>query len=246
MSSMSSQQSLEALFSHPSNCLVQKTYSIAKVLCLKQSVIRDCFSQYQRFFAFPGEFTMLTKPIYKITLLGDFAVGKTSLRHRFMGDFFDTSYMMTIGADFASKMINVEDRQIKFQIWDLAGQPRFSAVRKLYYRSAVGALLVFDITTPESYRNVQNWVEELWKHNGSGVLPIILLGNKLDLRDKFSEAITSDQGNAMAKQLSERTQEEGFDISYLETSAKTGKNVNQAFHDLGLKISGFVAQRRKQ
>ncbi len=243
---LSSQQSVEGLLSHQSHCLVQKTYSIAKVLCPKQSVNRDCFSQYQRFFGIPGEFTMLAKPIYKITLLGDYAVGKTSLRHRFMGGFFDTNYMMTIGADFASKMINAEGRQIKFQIWDLAGQPRFSAVRKLYYRSAVGALILFDITAPESLQNIPNWVDELWKHNGSGAVPIILLGNKLDLRAKFDEAVTSDQGNAMAKQLSERTIEKGFDVSYLETSAKTGQNVYQAFEDLGLRIADFIAQERKR
>ncbi|MFW9917757.1 MAG: GTP-binding protein [Candidatus Thorarchaeota archaeon] len=189
---------------------------------------------------------MLAKPIYKITLLGDFAVGKTSLRHRFMGGFFDTNYMMTIGADFASKMINAEGRQIKFQIWDLAGQPRFSAVRKLYYRSAVGALVVFDVTTPESLQNVPNWVEELWKHNGSGVLPIILLGNKIDLRHKFAEVVTADQGNAMAEQLAERAIEKDFEVSYLETSAKTGQNVHQAFQDLGLRIADFVDRERKQ
>lgn len=181
-------------------------------------------------------------PIYKIALLGDGAVGKTSLRSRFMRNAFDDGYSMTIGADFAAKTLEVDGKQIKFQIWDLAGQPHFATIRSLYYQGSLGALLVYDISVPESFQNVLKWVDELWKNNGKGFVPIVLLGNKFDLRNKFPEAISSDQGELLAEQLSEKTSEEGFEVSYLETSAKTGQNVTQAFSLLGKNISDFIAQ----
>jgi small GTP-binding protein len=182
-------------------------------------------------------------PIYKISLLGDGTVGKTALRHRFMKGLFDTNYSMTIGADFATKTIKIADRQIKFQIWDLAGQRHFSMIRPVYYRGSLGALVVFDISNPESFQNVLNWIEELWKNNGKGLIPILLLGNKLDLRNKFPETISLDQGKKLAEGLSENTEREGFRVPYLETSAKTGRNVLQAFTLLGQQISSFIAQR---
>ncbi|MFQ5979630.1 MAG: GTP-binding protein [Candidatus Heimdallarchaeota archaeon] len=181
-------------------------------------------------------------PIYKIALLGDGAVGKTSLRHRFMRNGFDDGYSMTIGADFATKTLEVDGKQIKFQIWDLAGQPQFSSIRPIYYRGSVGALLVYDISVPKSFHNALNWVTELWKNNGKGPVPFVLLGNKFDLRNKFPDAISSDQGKSLAEQLSEKTLEEGFEIPYLETSAKTGRNVTQAFSLLGANVSNFIAQ----
>lgn len=181
--------------------------------------------------------------MYKIALLGDGAVGKTSLRHRFMGNSFNKSYMMTIGADFAIKSLEANGHQIKFQIWDLAGQPRFAAVRETYYRGALGALVVFDITAPESFRNVGSWVDDLWKYSGKGQVPLVILGNKLDLRDNYAETVTSDQGNLVAKQISQKCLGEGFSVPYLEASAKTGANVNLAFSLLGQQISRFIAQR---
>ncbi|MFX0114733.1 MAG: GTP-binding protein [Candidatus Hodarchaeota archaeon] len=182
-------------------------------------------------------------PLYKISLLGDGAVGKTALRHRFMQGMFDDNYSMTIGADFATKTIEIDGNWIKFQIWDLAGQPHFSSIRPIYNRGSLGALVVFDISVPESFQNVLRWIEELWKSNGKGLVPIILLGNKLDLRGKLHGTVTFDQAKMLAERLSENTEREGFAVPYLETSAKTGANVQQAFTLLGQQISDFIAQR---
>jgi small GTP-binding protein len=186
---------------------------------------------------------MALVPMYKVALLGDGNVGKTALRRRFMENIFDNNYMMTIGADFAIKTIELNGLQIKFQIWDLAGQPRFAAVRETYYRGALGALIVFDITSPPSFQNIGAWIESLWKYSGKGQVPIVILGNKLDLRDKYPETVMPEQGKLIAEQLSQIDLGEGLTVPYLETSAKTGENVHQAFALLGQQVSRFIAQR---
>ncbi|MHA2232904.1 MAG: GTP-binding protein [Candidatus Hodarchaeales archaeon] len=176
----------------------------------------------------------------KICLLGDGSVGKTALRERFMGKSFAGRYLMTIGADFAIMTINVEDSQIKFQIWDLAGQPRFSSVRSLYYRGSMGALLVFDITRRDSFDNILSWIAELWEKNGKKKVPMVLLGNKIDLRDKYPEGITEQNGQDLAKTLSETCSDDGFSVEYVETSAKTNQNAVRAFSLLGENILRFM------
>jgi small GTP-binding protein len=184
-------------------------------------------------------------PLYKITLLGDGAVGKTALRDRFMGKSFTADYMMTIGADFATKQVELGPQygNIKYQIWDLAGQPRFEAVRGLYYRGSLGGLLVFDVTRPPSFENTPSWVKELWKNNGKGRVPIVILGNKIDLRGAVPENLEPGHGQALARHLSEIA---GFQIPYLETSAKTGQNVIEAFINLGESILNYIKGRAAQ
>ncbi|MHA2203636.1 MAG: Rab family GTPase, partial [Candidatus Hodarchaeales archaeon] len=119
-------------------------------------------------------------PLYKICLLGDGGVGKTSLRERFLGKGFQSGYILTIGADFAVQNLEIDGTQYKFQIWDLAGQQRFEAVRALYYKGSHGAILVFDRTRPESLFNLENWKRELFTNVGRQI-PYIILGNKSDL-----------------------------------------------------------------
>ncbi|MFQ5979604.1 MAG: GTP-binding protein [Candidatus Heimdallarchaeota archaeon] len=183
---------------------------------------------------------MARVPLYKVTLLGDGAVGKTALRDRFMGKAFTADYMMTIGADFATKVVDLPNAQLKFQLWDLAGQPRFEAVRELYYRGSLGGMLIFDVTRPPSFENTPSWVKELWKNNGKGKIPIVILGNKIDLRGAYPENLGSGHGMALAKNLSDIA---GFHIPYLETSAKTGENVNEAFALLGQTILQYIKAR---
>jgi small GTP-binding protein len=166
---------------------------------------------------------------YKITLLGDGAVGKTSLRKNFMGEAFSTKYNMTLGSDFAVKNVEVDDSEVMLVIWDLAGQPRFSAVREAYYRGSRGALIVFDLTRAESYENLANWVAELVKNNGYKKIPIVLIGNKMDLRGSLYNTIPKKYGENYAKRLGEWS---GFDVQYIETSAKFGDNVEEAFATL--------------
>ncbi|MFW9993971.1 MAG: Rab family GTPase [Candidatus Odinarchaeota archaeon] len=171
--------------------------------------------------------------LFKIVLAGDGAVGKTSLRERYLGRGFKSQYLQTVGADFALSTEKIGQKEVKFQIWDLAGQQRFQAVRSVYYAGALGALLVFDITRRDSFENLSSWVDEIWKHNGKGTIPVVLLGNKFDLRDEHSDCITEKEALKFAKDLSKKTKEKGFDIRFLNTSAKTGLNVSEAFQAIG-------------
>lgn len=183
------------------------------------------------------------EPVYKVTLLGDGAVGKTSLRDRFMGKAFPTEYLMTIGADFATKSLEIGGRRVKFQIWDLAGQPRFEMVRELYYKGALGGLLVFDVTRPHSFENSTSWIKEVWGNNGKGRIPLVILGNKTDLRNKVPTSVRAKQAEQLAEELSKICASEGFSISYIETSAKTGENVETAFSALGKAVGDFITKK---
>lgn len=175
----------------------------------------------------------------KISLLGDGAVGKTSLRERFMGRGFKREHMMTIGADFASyekeiRLQNGDIYNVTFQIWDLAGQQTFQSIRSRFFRGSMGALCVFDVTRPDSFQNITQWIEELWRNNGRGIVPITILGNKSDLRNKNS--VSSDKAAQYAAAISKNTMSRGFEVQYMDTSAKEGLNVERAFDTLGLTI----------
>ncbi len=183
------------------------------------------------------------RKIFKITLLGEGAVGKTALRHRYLGEGFKQNYSMTIGADFAVKRVMIDGQEYVAQIWDLAGQVRFQSVREVYYQGTLGALLVFDITRPKTLDAIPNWIKELMEHNRSPVVPMVLIGNKSDLRAENPNAISREVGEQYARSLSQWS---GFEVPYVETSAKTGENVEEAFVTLLRNITKYIEQRRKQ
>lgn len=184
--------------------------------------------------------------LMKIVLAGDGAVGKTAIRERYLGKGFSSNYMMTIGADFALKEASIREKSIKFQIWDLAGQPRFGTVRSVYYYGCLGGLLLFDVTRPDTFTNLDSWLEEIFKHNGKGMIPIVLLGNKVDLRDQFPNHISDGQAEEFAEKLSKKTMESGFPVKYMPTSAKTGLNVSAAFDMLGSVYLDYVEKMQSQ
>ena len=151
-----------------------------------------------------------------------------------------------IGADFALKEATIREKSIKFQIWDLAGQPRFGTVRSVYYYGCLGALLLFDVTRPDTFTNLENWLEEIWKNNGKGMIPVVLLGNKVDLREQFPNHITDAQAEEFADNLTNKSADAGFPVKYMPTSAKTGLNVSAAFDMLGNVYLDYVeAQQSK-
>ncbi len=173
----------------------------------------------------------------KIVLCGDPEVGKTTLRRKFMGKSYRTTYKPTIGVDFALKEFSLgDDRTCHLQIWDLGSQEAFKSVRLMYYRSACGALLLFDITNPKSCENLSMWINEIWKNNGFGIIPVILLGNKIDLRDSMENTVDPSFGVQYAQEQSVFTKKHDFQVKYLETSAKTGEHVEKAFELLVGKI----------
>lgn len=169
--------------------------------------------------------------LLKMVLCGDGFVGKTTLRRRYLGEGFEKSYLETIGADFAVRNIQIDNKSVKFQIWDLAGQPRYATVRPWYYKSALAGMIVFDVTLPDSFKNLPDWINELWNNNGSGKIPFIIIANKIDLRGGGNE-ISTKMAEEYVKKMNDELKSTGFEITYIETSAKTGENVDAAFTSL--------------
>jgi len=166
---------------------------------------------------------------YKLVFLGDESVGKTSIITRFMYDTFDDTYKVTIGIDFVSKTMYLEDRIVRLQLWDTAGQERFRSLIPSYIRDSSVAVVVYDITNRASFLNTDRWIEDIKTERGNDVV-IMLVGNKTDLHGK--RQVSVEEGEGKAKQLG------GEGIMFIETSAKGGFNVKALFRKLALALPG--------
>jgi Ras-related protein Rab-6A len=163
---------------------------------------------------------------YKIVFLGEQAVGKTSLITRFMYDSFDTNYQATIGIDFLSKTMYLDDRTVRLQLWDTAGQERFRSLIPSYIRDSSVAVVVYDVTNKTSFQNCDKWIQDVKTERGNEVI-IMLVGNKTDLADK--RQVTAEEGEAKATKLG---------VMFIETSAKSSNNVKQMFRRLADALPG--------
>lgn len=162
-------------------------------------------------------------------MVGDGGVGKTSMVLRYTEDTFKENYLMTIGSNFSAKSENFPEYphlNIKLQIWDLAGQKHFSFVRPPFYRGAAGIIYVFDLTRRSSFANLPNWEEEVKKVVGEKTS--ILVGNKLDLANQGNREIALHDGESLKNELNA--------LTYYETSAKEGTNINDVFRDTVIAI----------
>ena len=162
--------------------------------------------------------------LFKILLLGDSSVGKSSLFLSFMDKSWNETFVPTIGVDFKIKTINVNNMNIKFQVWDTAGQERFRTIISSYYKGAHGILLVYDITLKESFESLNDWLNEIKKNTSKNIVKV-LIGNKIDLNDK--RIISFDEAKEFA---------DNNNMKYIETSAKTATNVDQAFGLIGVEL----------
>lgn len=170
--------------------------------------------------------------IFKIVIIGDGGVGKTSLRSRFFGEGFKSQYMMTIGADFAVKREAIDDQEYILHFWDVAGQPRFKDVRSSYYDNCMGIIVVFDLTIHHTFENIPQWVAEVSESFKGDIreVPLILIGNKMDLRGEPGiDLVPTVEASNYAKELSKWSNHE---VKYFETSALVGLNVDSAFKSL--------------
>lgn len=158
----------------------------------------------------------------KMLLLGDAAVGKTSLIKQYIKGSFAKDYKMTIGTDIFTKDVITDEHTITLSIWDIAGQDRFKFFRQSFYRGSSGAMVVFDLTRYPTFNpNVVNWLKELWGFTGR--IPIILIGNKVDLADLRN-----------VREVDVQTFADKIPCSYFETSAKSGIHVDEAFKEVAL------------
>jgi small GTP-binding protein len=162
---------------------------------------------------------------YKLILGGEGGVGKTSMVHRFVEDSFQTDYKSTIGTSIMKKECDFQglESKVRFVIWDLAGQAQFKRVRQTYLANAEAGILVYDVTRKDTIDSIESWFKET--KSVSPKISLIMVGNKIDLKDE--RVISPEQGEKLALKLG---------LSYIETSAKTGANINDAFNMLALQM----------
>ncbi|RCK57875.1 Vacuolar protein sorting-associated protein 21 [Candida viswanathii] len=160
----------------------------------------------------------------KLVLLGEAAVGKSSLVLRFVSNEFQENKEPTIGAAFLTQKCTVGDRTIKYEIWDTAGQERFASLAPMYYRNAQAAIVVYDITKPSSFIRARHWIKELKDQSPEGIV-IALVGNKLDLEE---------ERKVEAGEVEEEARAQG--LMFFQTSAKTGEGVLEVFEGIGRNI----------
>jgi Ras-related protein Rab-1A len=158
--------------------------------------------------------------LFKVLLIGDSSVGKTSVLLRYVDDKFNAEFQTTIGVDFKVSTFAMEGKSVKLQLWDTAGQDRFKNIVASYYRGAHGILLMFDITNAASFQNVQRWFDEAQNYLQRSV-PKLLIGNKADLAAQ--RAVRMEDARTLAERLG---------VEYVETSAKNNVNVKAAFETL--------------
>ncbi|XP_061343967.1 ras-related protein RABH1b-like isoform X2 [Gastrolobium bilobum] len=171
---------------------------------------------------------------YKLVFLGDQSVGKTSIITRFMYDKFDNTYQATIGIDFLSKTMYLEDRTVRLQLWfhklalgDTAGQERFRSLIPSYIRDSSVAVIVYDVASRHTFLNTSKWIEEVRSERGSDVI-IVLVGNKTDLVDK--RQVSTEEGEAKSRELN---------VMFIEASAKAGFNIKALFRKIAAALPGM-------
>ncbi|KAK9696862.1 hypothetical protein RND81_08G001900 [Saponaria officinalis] len=169
--------------------------------------------------------------LFKLVLIGDSGVGKSNLLSRFTKNEFSLESKSTIGVEFATRSLNVEGKVIKAQIWDTAGQERYRAITSAYYRGAVGALLVYDVTRHATFENAERWLKELRDHTDPNIV-VMLIGNKSDLRHLV--AVQMEDGKTFAEKES---------LYFMETSALEATNVDNAFTEVLSQIYSIVSKK---
>lgn len=171
--------------------------------------------------------------IWKVVLVGDSGVGKTNLLSRFTRNEFNAESKTTIGVEFATRNVQIRGKTVRAQIWDTAGQERYRAITSVYYRGAVGALVLYDITKPATFENLDKWISELKEHADPCVC-IMIVGNKTDLRSQ--RVVSTEDGRLLA---------EKYRYSFIETSALDASNVGEAFNNLLVDIFNIQTEADK-
>ena len=167
----------------------------------------------------------MKKKIFKIMILGDSGVGKTSILEQYVNQVFTGKYKVTIGSDFLTKDLVIDEEKVKFQIWDTAGQEKYRSLSLAYYRGADGCIFVYDITDKTSFSNLGTWMETFFAQVPEGQakdFPVVIMGNKVDKGEKIVE-----------KEAAQRWARSQGELPVIEVSAKTRVGIDDAFTELG-------------
>ena len=163
--------------------------------------------------------------LLKYIIIGNASVGKSNLLMRFTQNKFTENYQATIGVEFGAKNIEINKKTYRIQVWDTAGQENFRSITRSYFKNSVCAMVTYDISNRKSFEDVNTWIEEVQNQSPKTIL-IILIGNKIDLKDK--REVSYEEGKDLANKNG---------IIFMETSAKTGENVNEIFKQSGQEIA---------
>ena len=158
--------------------------------------------------------------LFKLILIGDSSVGKSNILLKYLKGEFDPNSKATVGVEFGTKSLKINEKKIKVQIWDTAGQERYRSITSAYYKGAKGAFIVYDITRKDTFDSIDRWAADL-KANGDQNISIVLIGNKCDLEE--NRQVPKDDGIKKSEE---------FKTAFLETSALNGENIEKAFNEL--------------
>ena len=168
--------------------------------------------------------------LFKYIIIGDAAVGKSNLLLRYAHGQFKPEYQLTIGVEFGAKNVQIRGKTYRVQIWDTAGQENFRSITRAYYKNSVCALVVYDISSRDSFNNVSTWIEDC-KNQSPKTIYMVLVGNKSDLEDK--RQVSTEEGQELADK---------YGMLFFETSAKNGQNVEEIFQNSANEIARKIDQ----
>ncbi|MFX0210857.1 MAG: GTP-binding protein [Candidatus Hodarchaeota archaeon] len=167
----------------------------------------------------------------KVVMCGDYSVGKTTFVKQFLGGDVMEGYKPTVGVDIGRKAFDINSDEVTFQIWDLSGQETFSLIRKQFYGNSNGGILIYDISRRETYDNILNWTDEMLEQTGK--IPIVLVANKIDLKDQIEDTVAASEGKSLSEIISSQT---AIETPFVEASALYQKNNLEPFYHLARTI----------
>jgi len=161
----------------------------------------------------------------KVVIVGDNNSGKEIIIEKYVRKWREENYKLTYGAVLAFSEIHVNEQIVKFHFLQLAEKEENRMPLNLFYHGALGGIIIFDVTIPETFANLEDWSKEIWENNGKGVIPLVIFGINTENRDQSPNSVTKEEGMKMASRISKKAKKEGYEIPYYEISTKVRKDI---------------------